>query len=303
MRVMRLQKLVKETMEKKMRKMAKKAEKAKRKAEKVARKQRRKDESTESETSSDDDKKPAKSESKASRRSPPRRRASPVRVQRSPSPSRHRARRRSRSRSPIRPQEKHSTTSYKKKSRSPSPTVVKKQEPASPPRRRRRHDSDDSDSDHKAKYAGYGLVQVKKEDGEQDVKPSVTSSAIAFKSSIPIDLPWNSRKPTELVTAPGGRFHRKERLSEAERQDRIKQMMTNATARDEEREMNLKRAALIEKEADVRDKEDKRKRGVDFLKPMVAGAQDADSLSKRIQRSRGQLQRGESAMTTHFARR
>jgi hypothetical protein len=235
-----LQKLLKEAMEKKMRKMMKKAAKAERKAAKKAAKGKRE----------------ASSESESDRET---------------KDDRHRRR------SPAEPKpsvsSRHSPPHRTGHDRSRSPPSMKLE----PKSKRRASDSEDSDAERKrSKFAGYGLVKVKKEEDE-DVKPATNSSRseVVPTKGIPMQMPWARPAPLNDMEKSGssGRYRRTQQLDADERERRLAEMQSNAKWRDEQRVSTLKRAELLEAETEAKDKEDKRKRGVDFMKPMLSDAQ------------------------------
>lgn len=147
---------------------------------------------------------------------------------------------------------------------------------------RYRHDSDDDDSPSRSKPQNFGLVRADgttieliRNNFEQVQKPKKDSSKSTYT-------------------------HRREKLTEEEKEKRRLEMLDNAAWREKERDRNIK----MYKEEDAKNtKESKKEFDRDFVHKELLKSVNAQSVESRIKANRNNIQRGSGSMNTNFSKR
>lgn len=166
--------------------------------------------------------------------------------------------------------------------------IKNKLSPAQPVSRSPSSQYDREEEESKKKFEGYGLVGVKKKCKEDDFVFSIN--------------PYSIKKlPTSGMTLPFKKPTHRPRLTDEEKVIRLTEMQTNADWRDATRKVNLKKA-----EDEDRAEEEKEKfhgKAALFIRPMLNAANDTESISKRLQMNKKNLQKEHDYIQRKFTQR
>lgn len=195
----------------------------------------------------------------------------------------HSNRNRHRSRTP-----ETKTKRDKSSSREPTPNTP-------PPRPRAEVDSDDEQNYKKAAaQRNYGLVTASGQSIalKNDAKSYTDRQAAKAKET--------SSKSESSAKKPSS-HHSKPKLTEKEKEERLREMMKNAEWRDKERETYVRKY-----HADGKDEEDRHREAEfdrNFIHKELHKSAQSETVESRLKSNRNNIQRSSGAMNTNFARR
>ncbi|CAD6188391.1 unnamed protein product [Caenorhabditis auriculariae] len=149
--------------------------------------------------------------------------------------------------------------------------------------------------DAEEKPRNYGLIELKSrtdKEKERDEKSEEKSNPYTFAR-----LPGSR---AARINQPKQEVPEKRKLTEEEKQRKLREMQANAEWRDETRSRNISKA---KKDDEEEDEEAATAKAPSFIRAQINSACDDLSVEKRLQSSKGSVQRSHGYMEKNFARK